>query len=271
MTKDEIFAAMEKAYTGAGSTVEGSFAGDLLRACADGCAELWSTEIDGLEERAFVASAAGEWLTRVCADRGVERRAGEDDETLRSRALESLKRQGASGNADDYAAWCGTVEGLLRVRVLPLARGAGTVDIVAVGQDGRAASAAAVAAAQSVVDEKRPIGADAKVFAAVEKPLNIAASVVLSEGASLEGVVNAFKGAFTAFCREGSMRGCSSVRRTRRGFPAGSASTALPTGRERTARAAGRASMPRWRAGRRSPASGSQRWRSRSAARTAAR
>ena len=191
MTKDEIFAAMEKAYTGAGSTVEGSFAGDLLRACADGCAELWSTEIDGLEERAFVASAAGEWLTRVCADRGVERRAGEDDETLRSRALESLKRQGASGNADDYAAWCGTVEDLLRVRVLPLARGAGTVDIVA--------------AAQSVVDEKRPIGADAKVFAAVEKPLNIAASVVLSEGASLEGVVNAFKGAFTAFCREGAL------------------------------------------------------------------
>lgn len=125
MTKDEIFAAMEKAYTGAGSTVEGSFAGDLLRACADGCAELWSTEIDGLEERAFVASAAGEWLTRVCADRGVERRAGEDDEMLRARALESLKRQGASGNADDYAAWCGTVEGLLRVRVLPLARGGG--------------------------------------------------------------------------------------------------------------------------------------------------
>ena len=212
MTKDEIFAAMEKAYTGAGSTVEGSFAGDLLRACADGCAELWSTEIDGLEERAFVTSAAGEWLTRVCADRGVERRAGEDDETLRSRALESLMRQGASGNADDYAAWCGTVEGLLRVRVLPLARGAGTVDIVAVGQDGRAASAEAVAAVfrRNSAGEhhrfhRRPIGADAKVFAAVEKPLNIAASVVLSEGASLEGVVNAFKGAFTAFCREGAL------------------------------------------------------------------
>lgn len=61
------------------------------------------------------------------------------------------------------------------------------------------------------------------------------------------------------------MRGCLSVRRTRRGFPAGSASTALPTGRERTARAAGRASMPRWRAGRRSCALGSRRWRSRSA------
>ena len=64
MTKDEIFAAMEKAYTGAGSTVEGSFAGDLLRACADGCAELWSTEIDGLEERVRALSAQAEALRR---------------------------------------------------------------------------------------------------------------------------------------------------------------------------------------------------------------
>lgn len=205
MTKDEIFAAMAAAYMGAGSTIEGSFAGDILRACADGCAELWSTEIDGLEERAFIASASGDALTQVCADRGVERRVGEDDETLRSRALESLARQGASGNADDYAAWCGAVEDILRVRVLPLARGAGTVDIVAVGQDGRAASAAAVAAAQQIVDEKRPIGADAKVFAATEKPLNIAAGVVLSEGTSLEGVKTAFGAALSAFCREGAL------------------------------------------------------------------
>ena len=36
MTKDEIFAAMAAAYTGTGSTIEGSFAGDILRACADG-------------------------------------------------------------------------------------------------------------------------------------------------------------------------------------------------------------------------------------------
>lgn len=205
MTKDEIFAAMAAAYTGAGSTIEGSFAGDLLRACADGCAELWSMEIDGLEERAFVASAAGEWLTKVCADRGIERREGEDDEALRARTLESLSRQGASGNADDYAAWCAEVEDILRVRVLPCARGVGTVDVVAVGQDGRAASAEALAGAQTIVDAKRPIGADARVVAAVEKPLEITASVVLSEGADRGTVVNAFKGALAAFCREGAL------------------------------------------------------------------
>lgn len=207
MTKDEIFAAMEQAYAGEGSTIEGSFAGDILRACADGCAELWSTEIDGLEERAFVASASGEWLTKVCADRGVERREGEDDETLRARALASLKRQGAGGNADDYAEWCAQVEGILRVRVLPLARGAGTVDILAVGSDGKAAGTADVAAAQQIVDENRPIGADAKVFAATEKALNIAASVVLDEGASLESVRTAFGTALADFCRDGALTG----------------------------------------------------------------
>ena len=49
MTKDEILALLTAAYNGPGSTEEGSFAGDVLRACADAMAELWSMEIDGLE------------------------------------------------------------------------------------------------------------------------------------------------------------------------------------------------------------------------------
>lgn len=205
MTKEEIFAVMEAAYNGAGGTHEGSFAGDILRACADGCAQLWSMDIDGMEDRAFVASAVGEWLTRVCADRGIERREGEDDEALRERALRSLARQGASGNADDYAEWCTAVPEILRVRVLPLHRGNGTVDIIAVGQDGRAASAAALAAAQAAVDEKRPVGADARVIAAAEKALNVSAGVVLTEGATVETVRNALERALTAFCRANAL------------------------------------------------------------------
>lgn len=205
MTKDEIFAAMKAAYTGGSSTDEGTFAGDILRACADGCAKLWSMEIDALERRAFVHSAEGEWLTRVCADRGIARREGESDEALRARALESLARQGASGNRDDYAEWCAAVPDILRVRVLPLARGNGTADIVAVSQDGRAASAAAIAAAQAIVDAKRPVGADAQVVAAREKALTVTASVVLGEGASLAAVKTAFEAALTAYFRENAL------------------------------------------------------------------
>ena len=95
-------------------------------------AQLWSMEIDGLERRAFVSSAVGEWLTAVCADRGCVRKEGETDEELRARTLAALAATPASGNADHYAAWCGQVADILRVKVLPLARGNGTVDIVAV-------------------------------------------------------------------------------------------------------------------------------------------
>ena len=69
MTKEELLRLLTAAYTGPGSAEEGTFAGDVLRACADGMAQLWSMDIDGLERRAFVSTAEGDWLTAVCADR----------------------------------------------------------------------------------------------------------------------------------------------------------------------------------------------------------
>ena len=99
MTKEEMLRLLTAAYTGPGSAAEGTFAGDVLRACADGMAQLWSMEIDGLERRAFVSSAVGEWLTAVCADRGCVRKEGETDEELRARTLAALAATPASGNA----------------------------------------------------------------------------------------------------------------------------------------------------------------------------
>ena len=114
MTKEEMLRLLTAAYTGPGSAAEGTFAGDVLRACADGMAQLWSMEIDGLERRAFVSSAVGEWLTAVCADRGCVRKEGETDEELRARTLAALAATPASGNADHYAAWCGQAADILR-------------------------------------------------------------------------------------------------------------------------------------------------------------
>ena len=149
MTKEEMLRLLTAAYTGPGSAAEGTFAGDVLRSCADGMAQLWSMEIDGLERRAFVSSAVGEWLTAVCADRGCVRKEGETDEELRARTLAALAATPASGNADHYAAWCGQAADILRVKVLPLARGNGTVDIVAVGREGKAPGGAAIREANS--------------------------------------------------------------------------------------------------------------------------
>ncbi|MBE6963489.1 MAG: hypothetical protein E7443_02670 [Ruminococcaceae bacterium] len=206
MTKDEMLTLLLDAYAGPGSTREGTFAGDVLRACADGMAQLWSMDIDGLERRAFVSTAIGDWLTAVCADRGVVRRENESDEDLRARTLEKLAGIPASGNIDHYEAWCLESPDLLRVKVFPLARGNGTVDIVAVASDGKAPSAAVLAAAQAAVDRERPIGADARVLAAEETALNVSAAVRLMDGAEIEAVCAAFTAALTSFCRDLALR-----------------------------------------------------------------
>lgn len=205
-TKDNILDYLIAAYTGPGSTEEGSFAGDVLRACADAMAELWSTEIDGLEYRAFVSTASGDWLTKVCADRGVERRDGETDEELRTRTLEKMASLPASGNADHYAVWCGEVADILRVRVLPQARGYGTVDIVAVNLDGKAPDQSILDEAQAIVDAQRPIGADALVVGAAETALAVSATVTLMDAGVLSAVQAAFEKRLTDFCRENALR-----------------------------------------------------------------
>lgn len=206
MTKDEILTELLAAYHGPGSTQEGSFAGDVLRACADAMAQLWSMDIDGLERRAFVSTAVGDWLTRVCADRGVERKDGEGDEELRERTLVKLASLPASGNADHYAAWCARVEDILRVRVLPLARGAGTVDIVVVDLNGKAPAQNVLDQAQDIVDRERPVGADAQVVPANETALDISASVTLMDGGDLAAVKEDFSQALADFCRDIALR-----------------------------------------------------------------
>lgn len=205
-TKNAFLQLLLAAYQGPGGTEEGTFAGDVLRSCADGMARLWSMEIDGLERRAFVSTAEGDWLTAVCADRGAIRREGEDDAALRERTLRLLSSTPASGNADHYQKWCAQAEGILRVRVLPLARGGGTVDIVAVGADGKRPAKAALDAAQAIVDRERPVGADARVIGAEETPLDISASAALMDGAELEAVQSSFSAALEAFCRENALR-----------------------------------------------------------------
>ena len=205
MTKEEMLRLLTAAYTGPGSAAEGTFAGDVLRSCADGMAQLWSMEIDGLERRAFVSSAVGEWLTAVCADRGCVRKEGETDEELRARTLAALAATPASGNADHYAAWCGQAADILRVKVLPLARGNGTVDIVAVGREGKPRRSR-YPGGPGRRGPGAARGRGREVIAAAETAVNVAASVTLMDGGSLEGVKTAFSQGLTAFFRDNALR-----------------------------------------------------------------
>ena len=65
---------------------------------------------------------------------------------------------------------------------------------------------AIIDAAQAIVDKERPVGADAKVIAATETAVNVAASVTLMDGGDLEAVKPAFAQALTAFFRDTALR-----------------------------------------------------------------
>ena len=82
----------------------------------------------------------------------------------------------------------------------------GTVDIVAVGLDGKAPAQSVIAEAQTIVDTERPVGADAKVLAATETAVNVTAAVTLMDGGDLEAVKTAFDRTLADFFRDTALR-----------------------------------------------------------------
>lgn len=172
---EEILSRMKERMPGEISTMEGTFAGDILQATAAELARIWSQEIDTVTQRGFLSTAEGEWLDAACADYGLERKPGETDAMLRKRALERVRRRGASGNAADYQAWACEVEGVAGACAVPLGRGRGTVDVYIV-PDGNA-PADVQERVQTHLESLRPVGADVRVFPAQSAAVNVTASV----------------------------------------------------------------------------------------------
>jgi len=81
--------------------------------------------------------------------------AAESDAELLARLLDYMQHPPGGGNAYDYKHWVLSVPGISRAWTYPNRRGLGSVDVAVLGPDGPAAPSA-VAAAQAVVDAKRP-------------------------------------------------------------------------------------------------------------------
>lgn len=168
------------------STIEGTFAGDILQAAAAELARVWSQEIDTVTQRGFVATAEGEWLDAACADLGVTRKNGESDSRLRARALAALRQSAASGNEADYVAWTMSVEGVSAAMAVPLARGNGTVDVYYIPEG--EGSAALREQVEEYLAGVRPVGADVSVREAAAVTVNVSAAVLRDGSASLEQI-----------------------------------------------------------------------------------
>lgn len=182
---DSILLRLKAGLRGQVSSMEGTFAGDILQAVAAELARVWSQEIDTVTQRGFVMTAEGVWLDQLCGNYGMERKSGESDSQLRQRVLEHIRRRGASGNIADYISWAMEVEGVAGAAAVPLARGAGTVDLYFSAPEGDADIGERMT---EHIQEKRPVGADVKIVQAQPATVNIQAAVTVESGGTLSGI-----------------------------------------------------------------------------------
>ena len=117
----------------------------------------------------------------------------ESDLDLRQRLDDRVKRPPHSGNQSDYKQWAYSIPGTGNARVIPLARGNGTVDIVILGQDNTVPAPQLVEQIQAVVDNSKPIGADPLVRPAEIFTVDITADLYITTSATLSTIQNTIR------------------------------------------------------------------------------
>lgn len=113
----------------------------------------------------------------------------ENDERFRKRIYDTVRNVSDGVNAAYYKKLALSVEGVDGAGVVPLNRGAGTVDVF-ITENGAAASEELVARVQSVMDEKREINADVLVSSASQWTITLSFTVYIREGYDFNTVKN---------------------------------------------------------------------------------
>lgn len=124
----------------------------------------------------------------------------EDDDHYRERILERMQTPATSGNKYQYKIWAKEVPGVGDAKVVPLWNGNGTVKVVIINANKRAADQSLIDAVKNYIDpqpeghgeEHAPIGATLTVVSAVEKAIDVVATVVLASGYTIQQVQDTF-------------------------------------------------------------------------------
>jgi uncharacterized phage protein gp47/JayE len=131
---------------------------------------------------------------------------GETDEELRNRYYEKLRTPSTSGNKYHYLNWTKEIVGVGDAKCFPLWNGNGTVKVVIVDSNKRAANTELINKVMSHIEEERPIGATATVTSAIEKPINVTATVILANGYTIAQVQGFFQNALIEYFKEISFK-----------------------------------------------------------------
>ncbi|WP_235847554.1 baseplate J/gp47 family protein [Paenibacillus tuaregi] len=130
----------------------------------------------------------------------------ESDESLLGRYLDRVRRPATSGNVWHYRQWALEVPGVGDVRVFPVWKGNGTVKLALLSDDKRAPIPDIVEKVRVAVEERRPVGAKVTVSPAEEVKIEVAASLTLLSGASLEEVKIRFAKELTEYLADLAFR-----------------------------------------------------------------
>lgn len=106
---------------------------------------------------------------------------GEDDESLRTRVLDSYKRLPNGANAAFYEQGALSFEQVAAAAVLPRNRGVGTVDVIIASHAGMP-DTDLLAQVQAYFEERREIAVDVNTLAPNELPVNISIAVTAAAG-----------------------------------------------------------------------------------------
>lgn len=97
----------------------------------------------------------------------------ETDEELRTRYLNHVQNPGTSGNVNHYYEWAMSVAGVGGAKVIPTWNGAGTVKVIILDTEYKAASTEIVTKVQAYIDTVRPMGAVVTVKTVEPTTINI--------------------------------------------------------------------------------------------------
>jgi uncharacterized phage protein gp47/JayE len=125
----------------------------------------------------------------------------EDDDAFRERILAAYDEP-LSGAKKDYIRWAREVPGVGDAKVFPLWNGPGTVKVVIIDGNKRAANSELLDAVTTHIEERRPIGAEVTVASATEKQINITANVSLAIGYTIAQVQQLYEEAVINFLKQ---------------------------------------------------------------------
>ena len=126
----------------------------------------------------------------------------ESDESYRKRIHEAEANVVGYGNIAWYKATAKSVAGVDKVKVIDLARGPGTVDVLIVAKGNEQANEALIKKVKDTIESTRLAGADVAVKAASTYPIDIHATIRVKAGAYIEDIKTAFKTALNAYFSE---------------------------------------------------------------------